>query len=130
VSIDQPPFGAGRKPRTNDTVKVSCDQPGCGARIGIAPAQLRLVICSHQPWSFYAFECTACGREVRKPVDGELVALLAAARVPVERWHVPAEAAEPKHGPRLSTDDYLDFMADLWADDADPATAALSERAR
>jgi hypothetical protein len=130
VSIDRPPSGPRRKPRARDFIKVSCGHPGCGARIDVAPVQLRLVLCSHEPWSFYAFECTACGREVHKPVDGELVAALAAARVPVERWHVPAEAAEPKHGPRLSMDDYLDFMADLWVDDADLAAAALSERAR
>jgi hypothetical protein len=126
VSIDQPR----RKPRTRDIIKVSCAHPGCGARIDVTPAQLRLVICSHQPWSYYAFDCTACGREIRKPVDGELVTLLASVRVPVERWHVPAEALEAKTGPALTIDDWLDFLTDLRADDADPATAALSERAR
>jgi hypothetical protein len=53
------------------TIKTSC--PVCGD-VELKPAQMRLVVCSRSDWSYYAFACTACRDEIRKPADEEIVA--------------------------------------------------------
>ena len=102
------------------TIKASC--PMCGD-VELKPAQLRLVVCSRSEWSYYAFSCTTCKDEVRKPADEEIVALLISGGVPAERWHVPAEALEEKAGSAITYDDVLDFVLNL--DDIDVAAHAL-----
>ncbi len=102
------------------TIKASC--PICGD-VELKPAQLRLVVCSRSEWSYYAFTCTTCRDEIRKPADEEIVALLVSGGVLAERWHVPAEAMESHAGLAISYDDVLDFVLNL--DRLDVAAFAL-----
>jgi hypothetical protein len=107
------------------TIKASC--PSCGD-VELTPVQVRLVVCSVKAWSYYAFTCTACLEEVRKPAGRDIVALLISGGVVAEPWTVPAEALEEHAGPALSYDDVLDFA--LWLDRADlVAAAAVPARA-
>lgn len=102
------------------TIKASCYV--CGD-VELKPAQLRLVVCSRADWSYYAFACPSCRDEVRKAADEEMVSLLLSGGVAPERWHVPAEALEEKHGAAITYDDVLDFKLSL--DTLDDAVSAL-----
>lgn len=92
------------------TIKASC--PVCGD-VELTPALVRLVVCTRAEWSYYAFTCTMCTDEVRKPADEQVVALLRSGGVLAERWTIPAEALEEHGGPRISYDDVLDFVLGL-----------------
>ncbi|MDP9393774.1 MAG: hypothetical protein M3Q27_05685 [Actinomycetota bacterium] len=92
------------------TIKASC--PVCGD-VELTPAQVRLVVCTRADWSYYAFSCTSCSDEVRKPADEQIVALLISGGVRAERWVIPAEAMEVKQGASISYDDVLDFALAL-----------------
>jgi hypothetical protein len=104
--------GPGSAERTSDmtTIKASC--PVCGD-VELTPAQVRLVVCTRPEWSYYAFTCTRCTDEVRKPADEQIIALLASGGVVAEHWTIPAEALEEHVGPRISYDDILDFVLAL-----------------
>src|SRR3954465_13096796 len=84
------------------TIKASC--PSCGD-VELTPQQVRLVVCSVKAWSYYAFTCTSCLEEVRKPAGRDVVALLISGGVIAEPWSVPAEVLEERAGPTLSYDD-------------------------
>jgi len=101
------------------TIKASC--PSCGD-VELTPAQVRLVVCSVKAWSYYAFICTQCMEEVRKPAGRDVVALLISGGVIAEPWSVPAEVLEEHSGPVLCYDDVLDFA--LCLDTADLVAAA------
>lgn len=103
------------------TIKASC--PGCGD-VELTPQQVRLVVCSVKSWSYYAFTCTGCHDEVRKPAGRDVVALLISGGVVAEPWSVPAEVLEQHDGPVLSYDDVLDFA--LWLEHADMLSAAAA----
>lgn len=92
------------------TIKTSC--PVCGD-VELKPAHLRLVVCSRSEWSYYAFTCTTCRDEIRKPADEEVVSLLVSGGVVAERWVIPAEALEEHTGPAITYDDVLDFALGL-----------------
>jgi hypothetical protein len=101
------------------TIKASC--PSCGD-VELTPQQVRLVVCSVKAWSYYAFTCTNCLEEIRKPAGRDVVALLISGGVIAEPWSVPAEVLEEHSGPALNYDDVLDFA--LWLDGADLVAAA------
>jgi len=103
------------------TIKASC--PSCGD-VELTPLQVRLVVCSIRTWSYYAFACTTCLEEVRKPAGRDVVALLISGGVLAEPWNVPAEALEEHQGPALNYDDVLDFA--LWLDQASLVAAAAA----
>jgi len=103
------------------TIKASC--PSCGD-VELTPQQVRLVVCTVREWSYYAFTCTRCVEEIRKPAGRDVVALLISGGVMAEPWSVPAEALEDHLGPVLSYDDVLDFA--LWLDQADMVAAAAA----
>lgn len=105
------------------TIKASC--PVCGD-VELVPAQMRLVVCTRSEWSFYAFLCTGCQDEVRKPADTEVVALLVSGGVVAEQWVIPAEALETHTGPTITYDDVLDFA--LTLDRVDQLAALISPR--
>ena len=96
------------------TIKASC--PMCG-EVELTPADVWLMVCSHAPLSYYAFRCTSCHDEVRKPADDHVVQLLISGGVPAQVWEAPAEALEQHTGPRLSYDDLLDFALQLGMTD-------------
>jgi len=96
------------------TIKASC--PTCG-EVELTPADLSLMVCSHAPLSYYAFDCASCGDLVRKPADDHVVSLLVSGGVPATVWDLPAEALETKTGPALSYDDLLDFALQLGTTD-------------
>ena len=96
------------------TIKASC--PTCG-EVELTPSDVSLMVCSHAPLSYYAFTCTTCLHEVRKPADDHVVSLLVSGGVPAQVWELPAEALEPRTGPRLSYDDLLDFALQLGTTD-------------
>jgi hypothetical protein len=91
-------------------IKASC--PSCG-EVELTPADVALMVCSHAPLSYYAFHCSGCDTEVRKPADDHVVSLLVSGGVPATVWEIPAEALEPRRGPALSYDDLLDFALGL-----------------
>jgi len=103
------------------TIKASC--PSCGD-VELTPQQVRLVVCSVKSWSYYAFSCTSCQEEIRKPAGRDVVALLISGGVVAEPWNVPAEALEEHQGPTLNYDDVLDFA--LWLEQADMLAAAAA----
>jgi hypothetical protein len=103
------------------TIKASC--PSCGD-VELTSAQVRLVVCSVQDWSFYAFTCHTCHDEVRKPAANDVITLLQSGGVLAEMWAVPAEAMERHDGPSISYDDVLDFALRLQG--LDDITTALS----
>ena len=105
------------------TIKASC--PTCG-EVELTPADVRLMVCSHAPLSYYAFDCRGCGDEVRKPADDHVVSLLVSGGVPAQVWDLPAEALEIKAGPALCYDDLLDFALKLGETDL---LASLVDRA-
>lgn len=92
------------------TIKATC--PLCG-EVELTVAQVRLVVCSSPELSYYAFDCTGCVHEVRKPADKNIVSLLISGGVTATRWRIPAEALECKLGPAISYDDLLDFALQL-----------------
>ena len=96
------------------TIKASC--PRCG-EVELTPADVSLMVCSHAPLSYYAFQCPGCADEVRKPADDHVVSLLVSGGVPATVWDVPAEALEPRSGDALTYDDLLDFALKLGATD-------------
>lgn len=103
------------------TIKASC--PVCGD-VELTPEQMRLVVCTREEWSYYAFTCPTCHDEVRKPADPEVVQLLTSGGVPVTAWHIPAEALEDHRGPSVSYDELLDFA--LWLDGHDLIVADVA----
>jgi hypothetical protein len=107
------------------TIKASC--PVCGD-VELTPYQVRLVICSEIERSYYAFLCSGCHDEVRKPADEEIMALLVSGGVVAETWEIPAEALEAHTGPLIGYDDVLDFV--LALDSLDEAAALLAPRVR
>ena len=98
------------------TIKASC--PTCG-EVELTPADVSLMVCSHAPLSYYAFDCVTCGEEIRKPADDHVVSLLVSGGV-------PAEVLEVKAGPALGYDDLLDFALQLGETDL---LASLVDRA-
>jgi hypothetical protein len=95
----------------------------CGD-VELTPEQMRLVVCNRSEWSYYAFQCTSCADEVRKPADNEIVALLKSGGVHVIPWHIPAEALEEHVGPVISYDEILDFA--LWLEGHDLISESLT----
>ncbi|CAN5144294.1 hypothetical protein BH24ACT10_BH24ACT10_07940 [soil metagenome] len=107
------------------TIKASC--PTCG-EVELTPADVALMVCSHAPLSYYAFDCPTCHELVKKPADDHVVSLLVSGGVPASVWEVPGEALEAKDGPRLSYDDLLDFALQLETTDLLAAAAGASAR--
>lgn len=103
------------------TIKASC--PCCGD-VDLTPAQVRLVICNRMEWSYYAFVCTQCTDEIRKPADEEIISLLITGGVDAFMWEIPAEAFEPHAGPVITYDDVLDFV--LALESVEDSAAALA----
>jgi len=103
------------------TIKASC--PVCGD-IELTPEQMRLVVCNRSELSYYAFQCTNCTDEVRKPADDEIVSLLQSGGVTPTQWHIPAEAMEEHYGATISYDEILDFA--LWLDSNDFVPSSLT----
>ena len=96
------------------TIKASC--PLCG-EVELTPADVSLMVCTSAPLSYYAFTCSTCLDEVRKPADDHVVSLLVSGGVPAQVWDVPLEALEVRPGPQLSYDDLLDFALQLGTTD-------------
>ena len=88
------------------TIKATC--PVCG-EVELTADEVRLMVCSIASRSYYAFDCSTCVTEVRKPADEHVVSLLISGGVTATRWRVPAEALEEKAGPPIGYDDILDF---------------------
>ncbi len=105
------------------TIKASC--PTCG-EVELTPADVALMVCSHAPLSYYAFQCDGCRTEVRKPADDHVVSLLISGGVPATVWDLPGEALEVKAGPAICYDDLLDFALQLGRTDL---LASLVDRA-
>ena len=96
------------------TIKASC--PCCG-EVELTADDVRLVVSSHAPLSYYAFDCPTCTDEVRKPADDHIVSLLISGGVEPTMFEVPEEALEDKDGRPLGYDDLLDFVLHLGTTD-------------
>ncbi len=92
------------------TIKATC--PVCG-EVNLTADEVRLMVCSVDEHSYYAFDCGTCVDEVRKPADHTIVSLLISGGVTPIAWEIPAEVLEPKSGPAISYDDVLDFALRL-----------------
>lgn len=103
------------------TIKASC--PSCGD-VELTPAQVRLMVCTSAPQSYYAFDCPGCESEVRKPADDHVVSLLVSGGVRATVWEVPAEALEVHDGAAICYDDLLDLLLALTSTDDLIALAA------
>jgi hypothetical protein len=107
------------------TIKASC--PTCG-EVELTPPDVRLMVCSHAPSSFYSFTCPGCSDEVRKPADDHVISLLMSGGVTATVWEIPGEALEPKVGAALNYDDLLDFVLRLGVETDLVALAAAPVR--
>ena len=105
------------------TIKASCHS--CG-EVELTSADVTLMVCSYAPLSYYTFDCTTCGAEVRKPADDHVVSLLLSGGVEAVVWELPAEARETHEGPAIGYDDVLDFALQLSRTDLLAAIAAES----
>ena len=103
------------------TIKATCHS--CG-EVELTSADVTLMVCSYAPLSYYTFECTSCGSQVRKPADDHVVSLLLSGGVEAVVWELPAEAREPHEGPTIGYDDVLDFALQLSRSDMLAAIAA------
>lgn len=88
------------------TIRATC--PVCG-EVELTADQVRLMVCTLAERSYYAFDCSGCVDEVRKPADRQVVALLMAGGVSATSWRIPGEALELKAGPPIDYDDILDL---------------------
>ena len=59
--------------RVNKPEVVAC--PTCG-EVELTSADITLMVCSHAPLSYYAFDCPRCSDEIRKPADDHVISLL------------------------------------------------------
>ena len=96
------------------TIKASC--PTCGDVV-LTPSDVALMVCSRAELSYYAFACPSCAEQVRKPADEQIVSLLESGGIVANVWDLPAEAVEPRSGPRLTYDNLLDFALHLGSTD-------------
>jgi len=85
--------------------------------VELTSADVTLMVCSHAPLSYYAFDCVTCGAQIKKPADDHVVSLLVSGGIPATVWDLPGEALERHAGPQLSYDDLLDFGLQLGATD-------------
>ncbi len=107
------------------TIKATC--PTCG-EVELTHDDVRLMVCSSETLSYYAFDCPGCVDEVRKPADDHVISLLMSGGVKATVWELPAEVLETKSGPRLTYDDLLDFAVALAAEDLLAGLAAEPAR--
>ena len=107
------------------TIKASC--PTCG-EVELTAADMRLMVCTSAPLSYYAFHCPSCGDEIRKPADDHVISLLMSGGVKASVWEVPQEALEPRSGSTLTYDDLLDFALQLADHDHLAARAGAATR--
>lgn len=88
------------------TIEATCQTCGTVER---RPEDFELAICSHEPASWYAFECPKCGERVQKPASEKAVELLIAEGVKPHFWSMPAEMLEVREGPPLTIDDLIEL---------------------
>ena len=92
-------------------IKASC--PCCG-EVELTPPDVKLMVCSDAPLSYYSFICLTCKEEVRKPADDHVVSLLISGGVQAVVWEVPEEVRETKTGAPICEDDLIDFCRKLY----------------
>lgn len=97
-------------------VKIKAHCPVCG-EVALVPRDIELVIPDKASRGTYSFVCPACCELVTKPADDHIIELLLSGGVKARVVANPAEARERHDGPRLTTDDLLDFLNDLAATD-------------
>lgn len=95
------------------TIKASCHF--CGD-VELTSEQVRLVVCTVESWSYYAFVCPQCGNTITKPANNDVIRLLRSGGVASESWTIPAEALEEHTGELFTPDDVLDFALQLYGD--------------
>ncbi|MFI5053686.1 MAG: hypothetical protein ACHQDE_04935 [Acidimicrobiia bacterium] len=97
------------------TVRAQC--PACGdVQLQIQDLTVRVCSDDEVPGA-YRFRCPECAQTVNRPASPRIVDLLVSAGAPHERWSWPAELAESRCGPPLTSDDLLDLHA-LLEDDS------------
>ncbi len=113
------------------TIRAAC--PRCGD-VRLRPRDLTVRVCADDDQGSYAFSCPGCGTPVQRDATPRILALLVSAGVRTEVWHRPAEIAERRSGPPLTSDDLLDFhlllRGDDWWDRLVAITPAPSPRPR
>lgn len=96
------------------TIKATC--PGCG-EVSLTAEDILLRLGSENGKNTYGFDCPECGDFVEKSADERVVRLLLSGGVMPMMHHIPAEAMEPRDGPRITHDDLLAFHELLQRDD-------------
>jgi hypothetical protein len=77
--------------------------------VDISSADVRLQICTSTGVAAYSFRCPLCQVMVNRTTTDRVVEALTQVGVPLVRWGLPAELAEPKLGPPINHDDLLSF---------------------
>jgi hypothetical protein len=96
------------------TVRAQC--PACGdVQLQINDLTVRVCDDEDTPGA-YRFQCPGCEQTVSRPASPRIIELLVSAGAPHELWTWPAELAEARSGPPLTSDDLLDLHV-LLADD-------------
>lgn len=98
------------------TTRIKAECGRCGD-VRLAPDQVTVRICANDGTADYRYDCPWCNTSVVRGATPRVVALLGSVGARREVWRWPAELAEAKHGPPLTSDDLLDFHVALAGDD-------------
>ena len=113
-----------RREQTVAMIRASC--PTCGD-VELTTRDVRVLLCSTNYQSSYAFQCPSCRVAVAKPAEPRVVDVLLASGISLSVWHMPAELDEVHTGAPISYDDLLEFHFRLRGDvDVDTLLASGS----
>lgn len=96
--------------------KIKAECLTCGP-VRLRPADLTVRVCLDDDHRAYRFRCPRCAMTVVHDASVTIAALLVSVGVAEEEWRLPAELAERRDGPALTSDEVLDFHLLLARDD-------------
>jgi hypothetical protein len=96
--------------------KIKAECPRCG-NVRLGPDDVTVRVCMDDGAGAYRFRCPTCSTAALHEASPAICALLRHAGCTEESWSLPAELGERPNGPRLTTDDLLDFHLLLREDD-------------
>ncbi len=114
-----------RARRRNPAAIVRATCPTCGD-VELTVDDVQVQFCVTTAESTYSFLCPTCSFIVNKEANDSVVESLTSAGSRLVAWTMPAELTEPKHGPRISHDDLLEFHVSLENGDWERELAYLS----
>ncbi|HYI61670.1 MAG TPA: hypothetical protein VEW93_07675 [Acidimicrobiales bacterium] len=88
------------------TIRATCTD--CGD-VEMTSDDVVVRVCVDDGRGSYTFRCPHCGMAMAKPAEPQVVELLIASGVRLDRWRLPAELGERRRGAPIDHDDLLDF---------------------